>query len=57
MDYLEYNVFFYVQMQLGMLIMQLSSKRIDMGMEKVYIYEYCGNGMRDVVKWINKYMK
>lgn len=37
MDYLEYNVFFYVQMQLSMLIMQLSSKRIDMGMEKVYI--------------------
>lgn len=47
---------FYVQMQLGMLIMQLSSKRIDMGMEK-YIYEYCGNGKLDVVKWINKYMK
>ena len=29
--------FFIIIMQLGMLKMQLSSKRIDMGMEKVYI--------------------
>ena len=48
--------FFIIIMQLGVLIMQLSSKRIDMGWKK-YIYEYCGNGKLDVVKWINKYMK